>query len=102
MYLRLNFIVKYHLCETGGMKLPDYTVGLSSKAVQAPPPIQHAFLQLKEATEVELGSIESPYRFYLLLVRNKQLLKNLEKDIAKDVANEVSTFGIFRLMSILI
>ena len=76
------------MCETGGMTLPDYTIGMAKKTEEAPR-VEYAFLPMNEVVEVEMGYVESLYRFYLLLAKNKVIVKAMERDISKEVAKEV-------------
>lgn len=79
-------IVKlHHLCETGGIVLPNYSVGLDSKVKSKPIEVAHAFLPANQETQVELVTAESLDRFYLTTVKFQKTLQCLEKDILKNV-----------------
>ena len=75
----------HHLCETGGIDLPDIQVGLMSKTANKPVEAARAFLPLDGQTEVKVVMVESPHQFYLVIHKFRQTLRFLEDDIRKKV-----------------
>lgn len=79
-------IVKlHHLCEAGGIILPNYNVGLDKKANSKPIEVAHAFLPTNQETEVELVYAESVSRFYVTILKFQKTLQSLEEDIKAKV-----------------
>ena len=75
----------YYLCETGGIDLPDFSIGLAKEKwmnVTA----AYAYLPLGVETNVEVSNIESPQRFYVTIFNNQRILDDLEKDIKAGVS----------------
>lgn len=75
----------HHLCETGGIVLPNYNVGLSEK-ISSPANVAFAFLPLNEPVHVEVKNILSPHQFYVSIVKFKKILQSLEKDVKNNVS----------------
>ena len=74
----------YHLCQAGGIELADYSVGLAKKSDEACA-MNHAFLPLKEETQVEVAVVVSPLRFYVTIFKFQRNLQDLETDIKAGV-----------------
>ncbi|XP_057379935.1 putative ATP-dependent RNA helicase TDRD12 isoform X2 [Daphnia carinata] len=97
-----HLVKLHHLCETGGLVLPDCSVGLASRSSK-PIEVAHAFLPMNEETRVELVASDSPHQFYVTIVKFQKTLLSLEEDIKKQLSKcknltyEEARVGIFCL-----
>lgn len=80
-----HMIKLYHLCETGGICLPNYNVGLNNRLNKNSAAVTHAFLTLNEETEVSVVATDSPHRFYINILKFQKILNSLEEDIKQNV-----------------
>ncbi|XP_032782601.2 putative ATP-dependent RNA helicase TDRD12 isoform X1 [Daphnia magna] len=80
-----HLVKLHHLCETGGLVLPDCSVGLASRSSK-PIEVAHAFLPMNEETQVELVASDSPHQFYVTIVKFQKTLISLEEDIKKQLS----------------
>ncbi len=81
-----HMVKLYHLCETGGIILPDYSIGLAKKNSSMLHEVAHAFLPMHEETKIEVVSTVSPHEFYVAIVKFQETLQALEKDINVNVS----------------
>lgn len=57
----------YHLCETGGINLPNFSFGLAKNKSIEPINAAYAFLPMNEETQVELVANDSPHQVSIYL-----------------------------------
>ena len=81
-----HMVKLYHLCEAGGITLPDYSIGLAKKTISMSVEMAHAFLPMNEEAKVEVVSTESPHQFYVVNIKFQKTLQELEKDIEANVS----------------
>lgn len=82
----------YHLCQTGSIELPDYTVGLAKTPLNKVT-ANYAFLPADSDTfTVSVQTVESPQRFYVIINKWQTILDDLEEDIKAGVSVCISCY----------
>ncbi len=79
-----HMMLLHHLCETGGLMLPDSTLGVAKKNRETSD-VSYAFLPMREESLVQVSHTSSPFRFYVCQVKFQEMLEKLEKDIFQKV-----------------
>ena len=83
----------YHLCQTGSIELPDYSVGLVKTSLNKVT-ANYAFLPVDTGTvTVGVQAIESPQRFYVVINEWQTILADLERDIEAGVSFGFNLFS---------